>query len=126
MTESEERNWTIFMHLSGFLGGFFVGLGCFLIPLVLWLIKRRESERIDLQGKEILNFQISLFMIGFGLLVVGAMVAYTQGVSLMILPLLFMTLIGLTLIQWLFGIIGTIKASEGKDYWYPLNLRLIG
>ncbi len=125
MTESDERNWILFLHLSGFLGGLAICCGSLVIPMMLWLIKREESVRVDWHGKEVLNFQISLLIYWFGLIVFGCMVAWSLGFILVVLPFLWMAGIGTLFLQWIFGIIGAVKASDGIDYRYPLNLRLI-
>src|SRR5438105_972285 len=51
MSKKDERMMAMFCHLGGILGGF-------ILPLVIWLIKKDESRYIDYHGKEALNFQI--------------------------------------------------------------------
>lgn len=126
MEESQERTWILIIHLSGFLGGLVLGFGCLIVPLVLWLLKRDASPRIDLHGKEVVNFQISLVLFGFVILAIGAVAAFALGMAIFLaIPLVWLVFAGLFLCQWICGIIGTVKASEGKDFLYPLNLRLI-
>jgi uncharacterized Tic20 family protein len=70
MTESitkHERNLSALIHGST-LSRFFIPFGQFLVPLVLWLSNRNQSEFVDYNGKQALNFQISMFLYG---LVVG-------------------------------------------------------
>ena len=64
MTESltkHERNLSAVIHASTF-SRFFIPFGNFLLPLVLWLANRKENEFVDYNGKQVLNFQISLLL----------------------------------------------------------------
>ena len=52
--------WATFCHvgaLSLYLG---IPFGHIVVPLVIWLIKKNEFPYVDEQGKESLNFQISM------------------------------------------------------------------
>ena len=67
MTSSEqntERTWAAFAHLSALLG-ILIPFGNLIAPLAIWLLKKNESAFIDDQGKESLNFQISVLIYGF-------------------------------------------------------------
>ena len=64
MTESltkHERNLAAAIHAST-LSRFFIPFGNFLLPLVLWLANRKENAFVDHNGKQALNFQISLLL----------------------------------------------------------------
>jgi hypothetical protein len=58
-SNSEERNWAMTCHLASF-AGYVLPLGNIIGPLVAWLMKRDEFPLVDDQGKEALNFQISM------------------------------------------------------------------
>jgi uncharacterized Tic20 family protein len=120
---AEEKQWAMFAHLSALLGalvtGVWFGWGCFLGPLIIWLIKKDTLPFVNDQGKEALNFNISLAIVSVVLLV---LVVMTLGIGLLVaVP------IGIVVaIAWLvLTIIATIKASEGVAYRYPINFRLI-
>ena len=49
----DDRTMGLLMHV----GGIFTG---FILPLVLWLVKKDQSRFLDDQGKEALNFQLNL------------------------------------------------------------------
>ena len=110
-----ERQWAMGCHLIALCGIVIPIPAANLIgPLVVWLIKREESAFIDDQGKESLNFQISLFIYAIVCLIFSAI-----GISLLLLfPLL--ALFGLVCV-----IIAAIKASEGVAFRYPACIRLI-
>ena len=81
-----------------------------LAPLIIYLVKKDESEFVAYHAKESLNFQISMAIYAI---------------------LLFLSIIGILLL-WLLGIaifvlviVATIKASEGQFYKYPLTIRFI-
>lgn len=66
MTESitkHEKNLSALIHGST-LSRFFIPFGQFLLPLVLWLSNRNQSAFVDYNGKQALNFQISMFLYG--------------------------------------------------------------
>ncbi|MEM7344501.1 MAG: DUF4870 domain-containing protein [Chloroflexota bacterium] len=113
---SDERSMGMLVHLLG-LAGFVVPLANFIGPLILWLTKRDESAFLDDQGRESLNFQISMFLwaivfVILALTIVGLVVAIpgliVMGLATVILP-----------------IIGAIKANEGQRYRYPFTIRLL-
>ena len=64
MTESltkHERNLASLIHASTF-SKFFIPFGNFILPLVLWTANKKEYEFVDYNGKQALNFQISLLL----------------------------------------------------------------
>lgn len=64
MTETltkHERNLSAAIHASTF-SRFFIPFGNFFLPLILWLANRREHAFVDYNGKQALNFQISLLL----------------------------------------------------------------
>ncbi|WP_339841969.1 DUF4870 domain-containing protein [uncultured Maribacter sp.] len=56
-----ERNLSALIHASTFFK-FFFPFGNFIIPLVLWTANKKEYEFIDHNGKQALNFQISILL----------------------------------------------------------------
>ncbi len=56
-----EKNLSAAIHASTF-SRFFVPFGNILLPLVFWLANRNDSAYVDYNGKQALNFQISLFL----------------------------------------------------------------
>jgi len=108
----DERTWGMLAHLSSF-AGLIVPLGSVLGPLVVWLIKRDQSEFVADQGKEALNFNITVIL---------AAAACWALVFVFIGILLFVAL----LVYWLaMTIIAGIRASEGNRYRHPITLRLV-
>jgi uncharacterized Tic20 family protein len=95
-------------HLLGAIIGF---LG----PLIIWLIKKDEHPFVDDQGKEALNFHLTLLIVYAGLVIVSFV---TCGIGALLYPFVY-------LVQIIFGIIGAVKANGGELYRYPFNIRMI-
>jgi len=121
---AEERQWAMFAHLSALLGALLTGVwgggwGCFIGPLVIWLVKKDTMPFVNDQGKEALNFNITVAIAFVVLFLLSVM---TFGIGLIIAIPLWI-IIG---ISWLVcTIIAAIKANEGVLYRYPFTLRLI-
>ncbi len=56
-----ERNLGAFIHASTF-SKFFIPFGNFILPLVLWTANKKDYDFVDHNGKQALNFQISLLL----------------------------------------------------------------
>src|SRR5690606_11835489 len=56
-----ERNLSAFIHASTF-SKYFIPFGNFILPLVLWTANKKDCEFVDYNGKQALNFQISLLL----------------------------------------------------------------
>lgn len=121
---AEERQWAMFAHLSALLGGLVTAgwagsIGCFIGPLVIWMVKKDTMPFVDDQAKEALNFNITVAIVFFVLWAVTFLTLFIGGV--ITLPL--MVLVGL---GWLvLVIIASIKANQGERYRYPLTMRLV-
>jgi uncharacterized Tic20 family protein len=109
----EEKNWGMLCHLSALAG--FIGLpyGNVLGPLIVWLIKKNDSPFIDAQGKESLNFHLSM-----AIYLTIAAIALFVVVGFVLLPIVY--LFGL-----IYTIIGAVAASNGQNYRYPLTIRFL-
>jgi len=105
--KGNDKIWSMLSHLSALLG---VG---FVLPLVVYLAMRNESEYVAANAREALNFHISVLIYG-----------------LCCIPLVFI-LIGLPLLivlglgSLVLALIATFKATNGLCYRYPLTLRLV-
>ncbi|WP_298999287.1 DUF4870 domain-containing protein [Flagellimonas sp. S174] len=56
-----ERNLSAIIHASTF-SKYFIPFGNFILPLILWTANKKEYEFVDYNGKQALNFQISMFL----------------------------------------------------------------
>ena len=124
---AEQRQWAMFAHLSALVGGLLTsvvgGWGTFAGPLIVWLIKKDTMPFVDDQGKEALNFNITVAIIALlmaGLF--GLFTVITLGLGLIIV----VPLVAAFVLVWLIlTILAAIRANEGRSYRYPFTLRLI-
>lgn len=102
---SDERIVAMLSHILSLV--FAIGI---FPPLVIWLIKKDESQFIGENAKESLNFQITIliFVIILVVTVIGWFLLWILGI-----------------LNLIFVIVATVKASENKIYRYPFNFRLI-
>ena len=108
----DERTWGMLCHFSAF-SGFIFPIGNILAPLIIWLIKKEEHPFVDDQGKEVLNFQISM--------TIYLLISMILCIILIGIPIL----IGLVIFNFIITIIAAVSANDGIPYRYPINLRLI-
>ncbi len=124
----DARMWAALCHVSAFAALIGVPFGHILGPLVVWLLKRADHPFVDDQGKEAVNFQISLTIYG---LIAAALVvpAFVGGLVLPVafsgLGLLVLAVIALAVVAIVFVILATIRANEGVWYRYPLTIRFL-
>ncbi|MFT3763073.1 MAG: DUF4870 domain-containing protein [Pseudoxanthomonas sp.] len=117
---AEEKQWAMFAHLSALSGLFTGGLGAIVGPLIIWLIKKDTLPFVNDQGKEALNFNITVLIALVVLSIVGTVLL------VVLIGFLFLLAAAAVGVAWLvLTIIATIKANEGVAYRYPLTLRLI-
>ena len=121
---SSTRAWEVLCHLSSIVGLLGVPFGNILGPLIVWLVKRDASPGVDAHGKESLNFHISWTLYA---IVAGAI--STALILIGIGILMWIVLAPLLAIGWLsmliLVVIGSIKASNGELYRYPLTIRFL-
>ncbi len=112
MTEKKSSSIVMWCHLSAF-AGVIIPFGNLLGPLFVWLWKRDEDPLVEDQGRESLNFQISILLYS---LVAGILTLIFVG---------FILLIALGLFAAIQVIIAAIQADKGNKYRYPLCIRFI-
>ena len=102
----QERTWAMVCHLPALCLGF-------LAPLVVWLIKKDEFPLVDDQGKESLNFQLSMLLYFLG--------AWLLCFVLIGFPIFF----GLVVFDYVMVIIAGARAYSGQRFRYPMVIRFI-
>ena len=108
----DERTWAMFCHLSSF-AGFIIPFGSIIGPIVVWSLRRDIYPLVDDQGKEAINFQISMIIY---YIVAAVLVLLLIGIPLLIALFFFRLII---------TVVATVKANEGVRYRYPLRIRFI-
>jgi uncharacterized Tic20 family protein len=108
----QERTWAMFCHLGAF-AVFIFPFGHIIGPLVIWLSKRKGFPLVDDQGKESLNFQISVSI-------------YAIVSTLLTLKLIgYFFMLALAIFTIVMVITAAVKAKRGERYRYPLTIRFI-
>jgi len=100
---SDEKTMAILAHVLTL-------VAWFIPPLIIYILKKDESAFVTQHAKESLNFQITITLaaIVLAITIIGLMLLWALGVVALV-----------------FIIIATVRASEGKRYKYPLNIRFI-
>lgn len=111
LTETE-RNWSMLCHLSAF-AGFFFPFGGIIGPLICWLSRRDDSAWVNINGKNSLNFQLSMLLY-----------------IVLAIPLCFIILgipiiIALGTMKVICIIIASVKAAKGELFRYPMAIPFI-
>jgi len=109
----EDKQLLVLTHLSQLLD-FVTGIGGFIVPLVLWLTKKDDVFGMDLHGKAILNFRISMFIY---LLICIPLI--------LLLGLGILGIIAIAISYMVFPIINAIKASNNEVPIYPFSIIFI-
>ncbi|WP_396603291.1 DUF4870 domain-containing protein [Algibacter sp. R77976] len=147
MLDNHQKNIATFIHLSTF-SRFFIPFGNFIGPIVLWLANKDKSEFIDSNGKQIINFQISVFLyaIILGTLTIPFFIfKIFNGIDFIDFngfesfhvnigkpsPLLYIggalgviAVIGF-IIELVLIIVASLKARDGQVYNYPLTINFL-
>ncbi len=125
-TTRNERNIAALVHLSS-LAGILIPFGNLIAPLVIWLLKREESNFIDANGKAAINFQISVSIYW----VVGLILVFILTVMALLVAPGILVLVGIPLLAAL-GIftlvvvtMAAIKPGNGEEFNYPLSIRFL-
>ena len=108
----EARQGAMLCHLAAFLG-FVFPFGNIVGPLILWQMKKHADPFIDDQGKESMNFQITVS------------IAWMVCIVLAFAVIGFVLMVFLLIATVVLTIIGGIKANKGIAYRYPLTWRLL-
>lgn len=109
----ENRQLLVFTHLSQLLD-FVTGIGGFIVPLIIWLVKKDEIFDMDRHGKAIINFRISMFL--YLLICIPFVLLFGFG-------LLGFIAIGLFYI--IFPIINAVRANNNQQPNYPLSIKFL-
>lgn len=107
----DERNWALGAHIGSIVTAWFA-FG-FIAPLIVMLTKGKESEFIRRHAVESLNFQLNALV-------------WTVVLALTMIVLIGFVLLPLYGVFWLVCvIIGTMRASQGQEFRYPLTIRVV-
>lgn len=106
----EDKQLLVLSHLSQLLD-YITGFGGFIVPLILWIINKDRVVHMDVHGKSILNFQISILI--YCLLSIPAIFLFGLGI---------ITLILVGILAFILPIINAVKASNGEEPNYYISI----
>ncbi len=110
--DKDERMWGMFCHLSA-LSGFIIPFGNLIGPLIIYSMKKDEYSFVADQGKESLNFQISV------------MIYLVSGGVISIFFVGFFLITAIALASLILSVIASVRANDGEYYRYPLSIKFI-
>lgn len=147
----EARKWGMWCHLSAIVAWIpqiilaIIGmplpipLASIVVPLIIWLANRSKHPFIDAQGKESLNFQISLLIYSTIALILSVFlffttcgVLYNQNANQQLANFLIVATVGsvafvviLSILQIFLVIFASVRAYKGELYRYPFTIRFL-
>ncbi|MDQ7916904.1 DUF4870 domain-containing protein [Mesonia sp. MT50] len=107
----EDRQLLMLTHLSQLLD-YITGIGGLIVPLIIWATQKENVLEMDEQGKQIINFRISIFI--YAILSVPLIFLFGLG---------FLVLAVVGIVAFVFPIINAIKANNGESTSYPLSIK---
>ncbi|KAB1155037.1 DUF4870 domain-containing protein [Flavobacterium luteum] len=147
MEATNNKNTATLLHLSA-LSQYLFPFGNFIFPILIWSATKEKSEYLDEQGKQVINFQLSLFV-------------YSLILALIAIPILLITVLrnfsikdfsnhnefpfkniniedlngmavfgilavivffALKVLEFFLIILASVKASNGMGYNYPITI----
>lgn len=146
---NQDKTVAALVHLSTF-SQFFFPFGNFIFPLIFWTAKKKDPF-VSEHAKQALNFQISLFLYAFFLVMIAIAGAIFIGLSidfegsfymnqheqwignpleatpvLIYIMLMVLLLLSLLVLNIYAVVSATVRAGEGKLYSYPLTINFLG
>lgn len=111
--KKEDRSMLSIMHYSQLLV-LVTGVGGFLVPFIIWIVKRDEIDGVDEHGKAIVNFQASMFL--YSIIAVPLILAIGLGILM---------LIAISILVIVFPIINGMKVNDDKPIDYPFTIKFL-
>jgi len=94
----------------------------FIGPLVIWLVKKDQSPFVNQQGKEALNWGITISLASVACAILTVMFLF---VSLSMGSLIGKLQYAVWIVNIVFGILSTMEVNKGNPYRYPVCIRFI-
>lgn len=150
METTNEKNLATLTHLST-LSQYCIPFGNYIFPILIWSTKKDKSEFIDYNGKQVLNFQLSIFLytLILGLIAVPIILATifsaiplnaimndddfiinnfnieNMSTIVIVAIIALLALISLKVLEFFLIIYASLKTSNGEKYSYPLTIPFI-
>ena len=144
---THQKNLSTFIHLSTF-SKWFIPFGNFIVPLILWSAQKNKSQFVDDNGRNAINFQLSILLYTIALAIISIpffiwQIFKLEGTNshiifndhfhshgdfanmstLLIIAIIVGTLaVGIAIFEIVSVVSAAIKASNGENYKYPLTI----
>jgi uncharacterized Tic20 family protein len=113
LTEADDKLWASLAHFGGIIS--------VLPSLIIWLVLRDRGPRVRVEGKEALNFQITVLILLVGWQIVGGILFLALGVGFIVSFVNFMVWVA----DVVLSIVAGVKVQQGGSYRYPFSFRFI-
>ncbi len=117
LTPEADQQAAMWAHIGGIVG--------FLPALLIWLLLKDRGQRTDVEGKEALNWQITVTIVWVAIWIVSAFLSWIPFIGLIIGSLLGLVAFVVWVVNVIFSIMGGLRVNSGGSYRYPVALRLI-
>jgi uncharacterized Tic20 family protein len=149
METTADRNTATLIHLSSFTQ-YFIPFGNFIFPAVIWSLRKDKSDFINYNGKQVINFQLSLLLYTVALFIIAIpfiVYAVVNGINInyndnmywttenfpneKIAGIATLAIIGviifctLKVFEFFLVLYASIKNSRGENFRYPLSIKFI-
>ncbi|WP_313804150.1 DUF4870 domain-containing protein [Flavobacterium sp.] len=149
MTTTSDKSTATLLQLSS-LTQYFIPLGNYFFPILIWAFRKDKSQFVDYNGKQVLNFQLSLLLYSVILIAIAVptllysffsnvtfqqlengnfdidqlAVVNLSGIAIVAITavVIFFTL---KIVEFFLIIYAAVKASNGEQYKYPLSISFI-
>jgi uncharacterized protein len=147
METTNNKNLATFTHLST-LSQYCIPFGNYIFPLLIWSTNKDKSEFIDYNGKQALNFQLSIFLYSLVLAMIAIpiiLITIFSNVPLetvindgdfmenhlsvenitgivIVAIIAILLFVGMKVAEFFLIIYASVKTSNGEKYEYPLTI----
>lgn len=108
-----ERKWGALIHASAFAGILFP-LALALGPLLVWMLKKHESDYLNAQGRKAINFQLTVLLLAFVCVLFALLIKP-------LIALAFMVGIG----GLVFAVMAGVMVYKEGNFEYPFYFKII-
>ena len=112
-TDPEKQKWGAGIHLAALIG-LLLPLGLVLGPLLVWMLKKNDNPYFDVEGKKAVNFQLTILVSAFVVVLVSLLIRPVISVAFMI---------GLAGV--VFALMAGVMTYKGKTFNYPFSFKFI-
>ena len=150
MKTTNNNNLATFIHLST-LSQYCIPFGNYIFPILIWSTNKDKSEFIDFNGKQVLNFQLSIFLYTLVLALIAipifigtvfSSIPFNAVINehhfmenhwnienitgIVIIAIVAVLLfVGMKVAEFFLIIYASLKTANGEHYKYPLTIPFI-